>query len=74
MNGHQLADTKSASTKMEGNCLSTDDVDANQGLECVVDKFVPFAHSCEDCILAAALASSRRLSLHLRLPLALRSP
>ena len=72
MSGHQLADTKSASAKMEGNCLSTDGVDANQGLECVVE--VPFAHSCEDCILAAALASSRRLSLHLRLPLALRSP
>ena len=70
MNGHQLADTKSASTKMEGNCLSTDGVDANQGLEYVV----PFAHSCEDCILVAALASSWRLSLHLRLPLALRAP
>jgi hypothetical protein len=37
VNGHQLADTKSASTKMEGNCLSTDDVDANQGLEYVVE-------------------------------------
>jgi hypothetical protein len=43
------------------------------GLE-MCSRDVPRAHHCEDCIQAAALASSRRLSLNLRLVLALPYP
>ena len=45
--------------------LPTDGVDAKPGLEmCCRD--VSSAHHCKECIQAAALASPRRLSMHLR--------